>query len=180
MNLELDQKDNHLGFWFRNPLSAKRPRLGWDVPAIFGTNQLRNILISYDGSRLTLYVDGRNEGRPYQLGPGAGLASLLHGIKSGELDGYHYIFYGLVFFPAGCLLGLGFRKLASQAGPRLVVTLLGVFVVPVLFEICLAFAGSTSVWLGNIVLSTLIVLAGAFWFNADYHGRQTRNFIALA
>ena len=180
MNLELDQKDNHLGFWFRSPLSAKRPRLGWDVPGIFGPSQLRNIIISYDGSRLTLYVDGKKEGRPYQLGPGAGLATLLRGIKSGELAGYRYIFYAIVFFPAGCLLGVGWRRLASQVRLRLMVMLLGVFVVPVLFEICLAFAGSTSVWFGNVVLSILLVLAGAFWFNADYHGPQGRNSAGVA
>ena len=74
MNLELDQKGTQLGFWFRNALSAKRPRLAWGVPNVFAPGQARNFLISYDGSRLTLYLDGRKEGRAYELGPGAGLA----------------------------------------------------------------------------------------------------------
>ncbi len=175
MDLELDQKGAQLGFWFRNPLSAKRPRLAWGVPNVFAPDQVRNLLISYDGSRLALYVDGRKEGRPYELGPGAGLASLLHGIKSGELEGYHDMFYAMVFFPAGCLLGLGWRKLASQAGLRLAAMFLGVLAVPVLFEICLAFVGGASVWLGNIVLSMLLVLAGAFWVNADNPGPESQN-----
>ncbi len=179
-NLVLDQEGTRLGFWFRNPLSAKRPRLAWDVPNVFALDQVRNLLISYDGSRLALYLDGRKEGRAYELGPGAGLASLLHGIKSGELDGYHYIFYAIVFFPPGCLLGLGWRKLASQAGLRLGVMLLGVLVAPVLFEICLAFGGSASLWLGNIALSMLLVLAGAFWANADRHRPESRNSPGLS
>jgi glycopeptide antibiotics resistance protein len=174
-DLELSQEGTRLIFWFRNPLSAKRPRFTWDVPGVFAPNEPRNLLLSYDGSRLTLYVDGKKEGRPYQLDPGAGLALFLRRLKSGELDGYHYIFYALVFFPAGCLLGLGWRKLASQAGLRLAVMLLGALVVPLVFETCLALAGSTSVWLGNIVLSALLVLAGAFWLNADGHRPGNRN-----
>lgn len=167
INLVLDQKGTQLGFWFRTPLSARRPRLAWDVPNVFAPEQVQNLLISYDGSRLALYLDGRKEGRPYDLGPGAGLASLVHGIKSGELDGYHDIFYAIVFFPPGCLLGLGWRKLASQAGLRVALMLLGVLVVPFLFGICLAFAGSADVRLGSIVLSMVLVLAGALWVNAD-------------
>lgn len=174
INLELSQKGTQLIFWFRNPLSANRPRLAWDVPDAFPPGQLRNLLLSYDGSRLALYVDGQEEGRPYRLGPGAGLASHLHRIKSGELSGYHHIFYAIVFFPAGCLLGLGWWELASVAGLRTMVALLGVIVVPVLFEICLAFAGNTSVWLGNIAFSMLLVLAGAFWVNADGRQRSPR------
>jgi VanZ like family len=180
MDVELSQKGTHLIFWFRNPLSAKRPRLAWSVPDAFAPNQTRNLLLSYDGSRLSLYIDGKEEGRPYWLGPGTGLALLVHGIKSGELDGYHYIFYAIVFLPAGCLLGVGWRKLASQASARLLLVLVGVLVVPVLFQIALAVGGGTSVWLGNIVLSMLLVLAGSFWVNADRHRPESQNSTGLA
>ena len=57
------RKAAQLVFWFRNPLSAKRPRLAWGVPNVFAPDQVRNLLISYDGSRLALYVDGK-ERRP--------------------------------------------------------------------------------------------------------------------
>ena len=180
INLELSQTGTRLVFWFRNQLSAKRPRLAWDVPNVFAPNQLRNLLLSYNGSRLTLYVDGQEEGRPYVLDPGTGLALHLRRIKSGELNGYHHIFYTMVFFPAGCLLGLGWRDLASHAGLQVVVALRGVFLVPVLFEICLAFAGNASVWLGNIALSMLLVLAGGFWVDADSLWPGNRNSAPLA
>ena len=58
---------------------------------------------------------------------------------------------------------------------RLAAMFLGVLAVPVLFEICLAFVGGASVWLGNIVLSMLLVLAGAFWVNADNPGPESQN-----
>ncbi len=179
-DLELSQEGARLSFWFRNPLSVNRPHLAWDVPNVFAPYQPRNLLLSYDGSRLALYVDGKEEGRPYRLDPGTGLALHVRRIKSGELDGYHYIFYAMVFFPAGCLLGLAWRKLASQAGLRLALMSLGVLVVPSLFEICVAFAGSASVGLGNIVLSMLLVLAGAFWVNADRRRPESRKSAELA
>lgn len=180
VDLELRQENTNLGFWFRNSLSANRPRLAWDVPNVFVPNQPRNLLLSYDGSRLALYVDGHQEGRPYRLDPGTGLALHLRRIKSGELNGYHHIFYAMVFFPAGCLLGLAWRKLASRAGLRVMVALLVMLVVPVVFEICLALAGSTSVWLGNIALSMLLILAGALWVNADGHQPESRDSAAPA
>ena len=180
VDLELRQENTDLTFWFRNSLSANRPRLAWDVPNVFRPNQLRNLLLSYDGSRLALYVDGQKQGRPYRLDPGTGLALHLRRIKSSELEGYHHIFYAIVFIPTGCLLGLGWRKLASQVGLRFAVMFFGVFIVPFLFEICLAFAGSASVSLGNITLSMLIVLAGAFWVNADSLWLGNRNSAGLA
>lgn len=179
VDLELRQENTNLSFWFRNSFSANRPRLAWDVPNVFAPGQPRNLLLSYDGSRLALYVDGREEGRPYQLGPGTGLAALLHRIKWGELDGYHYIFYAVVFLPAGCLLGLGWSNLASQAGLRLLVILLGAFI-PVLFVIGLAFGGNTSVRFGNIVLALVLVLASAFWVNADGHQPESGRSAAVA
>ena len=180
VDLELSQKGPRLIFWFRNPLSANRPRLAWDVPNAFAPDQPRNLLLSYDGSRLTLYVDGKKEGRPYQLGPGAGLASILHGIKSGELEGYHDIFYAIVFLPAGCLLGLGWRKVAPRAVPRLLLVLLSAVILPVLFEMGLAFWGTTSLWFGNVVLSALLVLAGTFWVNADNRRPESQSSAELA
>src|SRR5690348_2623118 len=174
VDLELRQENTDLSFWFRNSLSANQPRLAWDVKNIFVPNQPRDLLLSYDGSRLTLHVNGKEEGRPYLLGPGTALAALLHRIKWGDLEGYRYIFYAMVFLPAGCFLGLGWRNLASQAGWRLPLILLGAFIIPVFFEIGLASGGSTSIWLGNIALSMLLLLAGAFWVNADSHPSETR------
>jgi hypothetical protein len=167
VNLDLRQKNTDLTFWFRNAFSTKRPNLAWEVPDVFAPNQPRNLLLSYDGSRLSLYVDGKKDPRFYCLDPGTGLALPLQRVKSAEVAGYHYIFYAMVFFPAGCLLGVGWRKLASPAGSRLGLVFIGVLVPSVVFEITLAIAGGTSVWLGNIALSALLILSGIFWVNSD-------------
>jgi glycopeptide antibiotics resistance protein len=45
-DLELSQEGTRLILWFRNPLSAKRPRFMWDVPGVFAPNEPRNLLLS--------------------------------------------------------------------------------------------------------------------------------------
>jgi VanZ like family len=167
VNMELRQEYSHLVFRFRNPLLVKHPRLALDLPKVFPVSQTRNILLSYDGSRLYLYIDGRKDIHFYSLGPGAGLAQFLLRIKPAELEGCRDIFYLLVFFPAGCLLGLGWRRFASQVGLRLLFFFTGALLLSTLFEISLTLAAGLSVGVGSIVASALLIFAGIFWVNAD-------------
>ncbi|MGH9562168.1 MAG: VanZ family protein, partial [Terracidiphilus sp.] len=74
VNLELRQYGSSLAFWFQHPFSKARARMTWVVPKVFAPNQMRNLLLSYDGSAVSLFVDGRDYGHAYQLGPGVALA----------------------------------------------------------------------------------------------------------
>jgi glycopeptide antibiotics resistance protein len=166
-NLTMRQEDMSLVFWFRSPLSARHAQLTWSVPNAFAPNQARNILYSYDGSTLSLYMDGKVAAAPYRLGPGAALARVFRHIKTNELDGYHDIYYGLVFFPAGVALGIAAR--AARAYPVafwLSFTLL-LIVPPLLFEILLVAVSGRTFSLGNLVLSAALLTGGALWINAD-------------
>jgi VanZ family protein len=165
--LELRQEDTNLVFWFRTPLSVKRSRLAWDIPNIFAPKQPRDILLSFDGSDLSLYVDGKKERRSYRLGPGAGLAQLFRRVKPAELEGYRYIFYALVFFPAGCLLGLASRNLAARPIAQSLLMVLGILLPSVLFEINLVHVSGHGISSGNVALSVLLALGGSLWVNAD-------------
>jgi hypothetical protein len=166
-NLELRQEDTNLIFWFRTPLSVKRSRLAWDIPDIFAAKQPRDLLFSYDGSDLSLFVDGKKERRSYGLGPGAALAQLFRRVKPGELEGYRYIFYALVFFPAGCLLGLACRNLAARPLAQSLLMVLGTLLPAVLFEIILVHVSGHPISSGNVALSVLVALGGSLWVNAD-------------
>jgi VanZ family protein len=167
LDLELRQEDTNLVFWFRTPLSVKRSRLAWDIPNIFAPKQPRDILLSFDGSDLSLYVDGKKERRSYRLGPGAGLAQLFRRVKPAELEGYRYIFYALVFFPAGCLLGLASRNLAARPIAQSLLMVLGILLPSVLFEINLVHVSGHGISSGNVALSVLLALGGSLWVNAD-------------
>src|ERR1700747_1330812 len=91
-NLSLLQRDSNLVFWFRNPLSVGRDQLSLSVPDVFALNQHRDILVSYDGSNLSVYVDGKRAPREYELTPGAPLAQLIRHTNALELEGYTYIY----------------------------------------------------------------------------------------
>src|SRR5208282_3409788 len=165
-DLEIRQEYTDLVFWFRNPLSAKRSGLAWDIPNVFAFMQPRDILFSYDGSNLSLFINGEKYRRNYKLGPGPALASTIRRIKTPELEDYRYIFYALVFFPAGCLLGFTWRKMPAQPFGRFLLVLLGFLLPSVLFEIVLVSIGGQGISLRNIWLAVLIVCMGSIWINA--------------
>ena len=161
------QEGTTLVFWFRNSLSARHAQLAWYVPHVFAPNQPRNILYSYDGSNLWLYIDGKPAAFPYGLGPGAVLAYVVRRIKPSELDGYHDIYYALVFFPAGIALGI-FARAAQGAGWQLGCSLrLGLSFPPLLLEYLLIAVSRRTFLPGNLVLSAALSVFGALWINAD-------------
>ena len=166
-NLELRQDGTNLVFWFRTPLTRKRSTMAWRIPNIFEIGQARDILFSYDGLDLILHVDGKKERRTYQLGPGVALAQFVRRFKANESEGYQLIFYALAFFPAGCIVGLTWRKVAARPSTRFLLAVLGTLVPPLLFEIVLVFRGGQVMSLGNTALWVLIALAGSLWINAD-------------
>ena len=118
-NLSLWQRDGNLVFWFRNPISVRRDQLLFlNIPDVFALDQPRDILVSYDGSNLSVYIDGKRDPRRYELTPGTPLAQLVRHIKTNELEGYTYIYYALVFVPGGVLLGLAARRLKRWSVKR--------------------------------------------------------------
>ncbi len=60
-DLYLRREEADLVFWFRNPLSMHRSLLAWRVRSVFAPGQTRDLLISYDGSNVSLYVNGKKE-----------------------------------------------------------------------------------------------------------------------
>ena len=164
-NMEIRQVGDSVGFWFRTPLTASRALLTWHVPKLFVANQPRDLLFSYDGSKLSLAVDGRRIDSAYNLGPGPALALLVRAINAVELQGYRYIFYVLVFFPAGSLLALGWRENPDRIVPRLPIALAAFILPPILLELLLTHIGSQSISFENIGLAFAALGLGAFWIN---------------
>lgn len=167
VNLYIRQANKGIVLWFRNPLSIRRAALAWLVPDVFAADQTRDILYSYDASNLSLYVNGSEYPRVYRLGPGTGLARLLHPVTTNELEGYSYIYYALVFFPCGCLLGLAvrredFRRIAGRA-----VLAFGLLLPPLVFEFILTHVSGRPLSAANAIFSLILIVVGALWINAD-------------
>jgi hypothetical protein len=167
MNLGVRQEDANLVFWFRNPLSVKHALLAWYVPNVFATAQRRDILYSYDGSNLSLFINGKKEPHVYRLGPGTGLARMLRRVKPVELDGYADIYYAAVFFPAGVLLGIAAGRLSPRNAAGWLSLALGLLAPPWLFERLLISASGRFFSPQYVVLSLVLLCGGALWINAD-------------
>ena len=174
VNLNLRQEEANLVFWFRNALSVRRSILTWSIPHVFNVGQARDILFSYDGADLALFIDGVMQPPIYRLGPGTGLARLLRSVRPSELEGYNYIYLILVFFPGGILLGIAARLLNLRNPATSLLLAVGFLLPAVGLELILSAVSSRPLSPGYIVLSICIAVAGSLWINAD-HGALVRN-----
>jgi VanZ like family len=167
LSLEVHQEGTNLLFWFRTPFSPGRYVLPAWIPNVFAARQNRDVILSYDGANLYAYVDGVRQYIAFRLDPGVGLARHIRSVKSRELQGYHYIFYILVFVPAGALLGFTWLAVPpSQAGRKLLVFL--IFLLPcVILELALMHTSGRRFSAGAIALSVFFLIAGSLWINAD-------------
>jgi VanZ family protein len=167
VNMELGQAAASLVFWFRTPLSMHRSRMSWVIPETFAANESRNILFTFDSAHLNAFIDGKEQSRAYELGPGASLARFVRRIKMRELKGYKYVFYALVFIPAGCVLGCAWRTVTRHWIGLLSLLLLGLALPPLIFEVVLVQASGRAMSSQNLWLSILLTASGSIWINAD-------------
>jgi hypothetical protein len=166
-DLELRQQGANLVLWFRTPISSKRSSMAWHIPNVFEVDQPRDVVVSWDGSDLAVYVDGNKERRTYELGAGVVLAQFVRRFRATESQRYQYIFYALVFFPAGCIAGLAWRKLSARPFARSALAASSVLLPPLLFA---SIARGEVRSVPNVTLWTVILLAGGLWINADGRG----------
>lgn len=166
-DLALRQEDGKLVFWFRNPLSANHSLLAWVVPGVFTAGLTRDILYTYDGSNLSLFLDGKEEPLTYRLGPGTALVKSVRLVKPAELEGYNYIYYILIFCLPGAILGIVARNLPPPRVPTLLWLAPGVLIPSVLLEWLLVSTSGRSFSFHYLGLSLLLAAGGFLWINID-------------
>jgi glycopeptide antibiotics resistance protein len=174
-DLTVRQEESNLVFWFRSPLSAKHAILGWYIPNVFNDAQPRNLLYSYDGSDLSLFVNGKKSSRLYRLGPGTSLARILRMVRPAELQGYNDIYYSLVFFPAGIILGIAAQKYIHSSAANRLGVILYLLLPGFLLEFILTRVSGRPLWISNALLSICLMLAGFFWIRTDSLGSERRS-----
>ena len=168
LELRIRQEDASLIIFFRNPLSIARSDLVWRFPDFFEPDRRRDILFSYDGSSASLYLDGKHVDRDYHLGPGTALTRTFRTVRTDELNGYNDIYYFLVFFPGGILIGIAARSIALRSRTVLSFVVLGSFFLPALaLELILVSVSGRAVSFVYLLLSVLLTMGGAAWINAD-------------
>jgi VanZ like family len=166
-DLTLHQKDGNLVFWFRSPLSANHSILAWNFPGVFTVGQTRDILYTYNGSNLSLFIDGKEEPLTYRLGPGTALAKSARRVKSGELEGYSYIYYALIFCFPGAILGIAARNLDPPRVAAFLWLACGILIPGMLLEWILVSTSGRSFSVDYLGLSVLLAAASFLWINSD-------------
>ncbi len=162
-DMEIRQEGAYLALLFRNRVSSHHPSLAWDIPAVFTAKELRDLLFSYDNSKASIMIDGGVLHGAYRLGPATALAQSVRRVRAMESRGYQYVFYSMVFFPAGCLLGIAWRRVTRVSGGLFLSALaLGP---PIVLEIILVHVGRQAPSTRDIVLAMALVVGGILWVN---------------
>jgi glycopeptide antibiotics resistance protein len=167
-DLMIRQENTGLGFLFRTPLASKHAQLTWSIPGVLGDRRQRDFLYSYDGSNLSLAVDGQKQRLIFKLGPGSALARVIRRVKPAELEGYNIVFYAIVFFTAGAFLGS--FALGRGAWPNItasVFSLLAFCVAAMILELILRWVSGRVFSTGNIVLCVALGIGGFLWSLTD-------------
>jgi hypothetical protein len=166
-DLTLRQEDANLVFWFRNPLSASRSILAWYFPGVFTAGRTRDIFYTYDGSNLSLFIDGKKAPLSYRLGPGTALARTVRRVKPGELEEYNYIFYVLIFCFPGVILGITARNLTPLRPAAFLWSACGILIPAILLEWILVSTSGGSFSFDYLGLSVLLAFGSCLWINSD-------------
>jgi hypothetical protein len=109
----------------------------------------------------------QKESRVYRLSPGTGLAEVVRRVIPSELDGYKDIYYAIVFLPSGILIGIACRRWRNRPAAAATPLLLRTCLPPVILEYILVSVSGRAVSRGSVILSFLLIIAGALWINAD-------------
>jgi hypothetical protein len=166
-DLTLRQEDASLVFWFRNPLSANHAILSWYSPGVFTAGRTRDIIYTYDGSNLSLFLDGKQQPVNYRLGPGTALAKSLRTVRFGELEGYNFIYYALIFCLPGALLGIAARNLTLPRAVAFLWLACGILIPAILLEWILVSTSGRSSSFDHLGVPVLLAVAGLVWINSD-------------
>jgi len=111
-NFTLGQEESNLIFRLRTPLTGDNGTPDMIVRDLFTSPDRRNIIISYNGSVLKVYVDGIKTFHKFELSPGAVAFSYLYAINNlypiniSLLSVYKIIWYAIIFIPLGILVSL--------------------------------------------------------------------------
>lgn len=174
-DLDFGQNRGDLVFWFRNPISIRRTPLLWIDSGLFASPKEHNILFTYDGAELSLFVDGQRDVHAYVLGPGTVLARMIRRVKPAELAACRYVYYGLVFFPAGVLLGITARNNRGRT-MRLLPARVALILVPAgALELLLVHVSGRGMRSSGVLLSMAFGIAGMCWMNLGNRRIQSFN-----
>ncbi len=149
----------------RSRLAGKAPRwtLGFSGVPIAG--KPKEVTVSFNGSELSAFVDGKEAGQSLSLNPGTSLVRYLKGMHMYNAYGYGILYDALALVPLGSLLALAARKTAWAKVHRWLAPAL--LLPPLLLEVVLASVSHRPFDLRSVVLGECLIGGAFLLLNSD-------------
>ena len=168
-NMTLTQEEDGLVFRLRTPLTwAADEQPSLSVPGVFAANKPVDLLITYDGANIKIFMDGRRLPYSVELGPGAAIFRLFTQLSMYDARGYKVVYYGIVFVPLGCLLALAAKGTRGNSLLRTSTLGFGLLLPPGLLESVLVSVSGRAISAGNLCLGFFIMPAATFSLAASF------------
>lgn len=146
-NFTLGQQETDLVFRLRTPVTAAShgAKATFMFPRVFTHENLQNLILTYDGARLVLYVDGLPHPTTFEISPGAAIFSLF--IDSPLLGSQFckLIYYASICIPLGIFVMLTIDVVSGQIVKRSLAMSVCIFFSAILLESLLV-ASSGKSW----------------------------------
>jgi hypothetical protein len=162
-NFTLGQARNDLVFRLRTSLTGANgmnPELV--VPGVFVNDEPISLLVLYDGSILSVFVNGIRRGS-LELIPEAMLFSYWSAIPADDMKGYRVLYYGLIFIPFGFFLAFFKKRLSYRPTIRRVVAGASIVVPAAVLDSVLM--GITTMRIGRLLLGMIFTAAAMLLFS---------------
>jgi len=161
-NFTLGQQNADLIFRLRTPVTVLSDggQSALRVPGIFAQKKVQNLIITYDGARLVLYIDGIIYPKKFELSPGAAIFSLF--IDSPLLWSQlcKFLYYASICVPLGIFVMLITEITRGQIVKRILVVSSGVVFASVALESVLV-ATSGKNWNTESLLVSIAMAFGS-------------------
>lgn len=166
-DLDLNQHGKTLIFAFRTALLGVDQYWSLHLDGASKDTEPRNIILTYDGSDLASYVDGKKSSHSLRLNPGASLVCRLKGVNAYNVGGYAVLYDLFVFAPLGVLVGFGARRPASRKLASRILICTGLLLPPCLQEGVLSSVGDRPFQLENVIIGFSLIAGAFFLLNSD-------------
>jgi len=167
LNFILSQERSNLLVGFRTRLTGEDGEPALIAPKVFATNEPMDLMVTYDGSSLWLYVNGRRDAHSLILSPGAVLFRWFFRLRTDELLGYQILYEAFLFVPLGMLLAFVTRRIHQGRVRKAALISVAAITSACLLEFVLRSVSGSPFHAGDALLRICLVLGMAALWNSD-------------
>lgn len=168
-NFTLGQSGSDLIFRLRTPLTGENgtnPHL--IVPDIFSTTNPHNLIITYNGSDLLLYVEGVHNSRTLKFNPGTILLSHLFRLNTFNMMVFKALYYALVFIPLGILMTLTVKIMRRRFVAKMLIICGSILLLSFIIEYILVNVSGRGMEFENLLISMLFMTIPYAFLSMNY------------